>query len=80
MRKYNENNLLVAAFCNHCGKQLTVTNGMITEGIFSVEYPFGYFSNKDEEIHKMDLCEICYDNWIKDFSIPVTIANNTEIL
>ena len=55
-------------------------NGIITEGVFSIEYAFGYFSNKDEEIHKFDLCEECYDKWIKTFNIPVEIANNTELL
>lgn len=80
MRKYDDKNILVEAFCNCCKRKLSVTHGMITEGTFSVEYPFGYFSNKDEEIHKFDLCEECYDSWIKEFSIPVTIADNTEIL
>ncbi len=80
MRKYNEANRVMQAICNCCKKDLKVQNGIITEGVFSVEYAFGYFSNKDEEIHKFDLCEECYDKWIKTFNIPVEIANNTELL
>ena len=80
MRKYSENNQLTEAFCNCCKKNLEVQNGIITEGVFSVEYAFGYFSNKDEEIHKFDLCEKCYDVWIRKFEIPVDVVNNTELL
>lgn len=80
MRKYSETNLLLAASCNCCKKKLEVQNGIITEGVFNVEYAFGYFSTKDEEIHKFDLCEACYDKWIRTFEIPVEIADNTELL
>lgn len=80
MRKYSETNQLMEAVCNCCKKSLKVQNGIITEGVFSVEYAFGYFSSKDEEIHKFDLCEACYDKWIQTFEIPVDIANNTELL
>ena len=80
MRKYDESKQLMEATCNCCKKCLKIQNGIITEGVFSVEYAFGYFSNKDEEIHKFDLCEKCYDEWIKTFQIPVEIADNTELL
>lgn len=80
MRKYDENNQLVEANCNCCKKSLKIQNGIITEGVFSVEYAFGYFSRKDEEIHKFDLCETCYDEWINTFGIAPDIANNTELL
>jgi len=80
MRKYGENNQLLEATCNCCKRSLKIQNGIITEGVFSVEYAFGYFSRKDEEIHKFDLCEACYDGWVKSFKIPPDIANNTELL
>ena len=80
MRKYDENNQLVEANCNCCKKSLKIQNGIITEGVFSVEYAFGYFRKKDEEIHKFDLCEECYDEWTKTFQIAPDIVNNTELL
>ena len=80
MRKYDDNHQLKMAICNCCKKSLEIQNGIITEGVFSVEYAFGYFSRKDEEIHKFDMCENCYDEWIKNFEIPVDIVNNTELL
>lgn len=80
MRKYSDTDTLLAASCNCCKKNLDVQNGIITEGVFNVEYAFGYFSTKDEEIHKFDLCEACYDKWIKTFEIPIEIADNTELL
>lgn len=80
MRKYDEKHTLLEATCNCCKKSLKIQNGIITEGVFSVEYAFGYFSRKDEEIHKFDLCETCYDEWINTFGIAPDIANNTELL
>ena len=80
MRIYDKNNQLTEVICNCCSKKLEVKNGIITEGVFSVEYAFGYFSSKDEEIHKFDLCEKCYDERVKTFQIPVEIADNTELL
>lgn len=80
MRQYDENNKLLTADCNGCGKKLKVQKGIIEEGVFSASYAFGYFSTKDEEIHKFDLCEECYDKWIKSFQIPVEIGHKTELL
>ena len=80
MRKYSETGQLMEAVCNCCQRSLKIQNGIITEGVFSVEYAFGYFSRKDEEIHKFDLCEMCYDEWTKTFQIAPDIVNNTELL
>ena len=62
MRKYNKNtNELEAAVCNCCGKSMKIQNGMLLEGICSVDTTWGYFSGKDLEKHEFDLCEECYD-------------------
>ena len=50
MRKYNKNtNELEAAVCNCCGKSMKIQNGMLLEGICSVDTTWGYFSGKDLE-------------------------------
>ena len=67
-------------FCNGCGKKIVVENDIIKEGIFSIEYPFGYFSNKDGQIHQFDLCENCYDQIVEKFQIPCQVEENTEYL
>ena len=59
--------------CNCCGKELMVKGGIVREGVFSAEYSWGYFSEKDGETHSFDLCEECYDKWIGGFKIPVEI-------
>ncbi len=65
--------------CNCCGqereKEHELESSMIT-----IEIPWGYFSNKDGEIHKFTLCESCYDRWIQSFQIPVEIKERTEML
>ena len=43
------------------------------EGVFSVDYTWGYFSDKDGERHSFDLCESCYDELLRSFRIPAEI-------
>lgn len=82
MREFSEQRggTLQEVFCNCCGKKLNVTNGILTEGCISVEAPFGYFSRRDGQVHKFDLCEDCYDKWTAAFRIPVEIKEKTELL
>ena len=41
----------------------------------AVEKRWGYFSNKDNEVHRFDLCEECYDRMVSQFVIPVEKEN-----
>lgn len=59
--------------CNKCKREIEVVNGIPREDVFSTEKRWGYFSQKDNEIHRFDLCESCYDEWVKSFGIPVEI-------
>ena len=59
--------------CNQCGKEIPVVNGQAQEGVFSVDYTWGYFSEKDGERHSFELCEDCYDAMLKHFHIPAEI-------
>lgn len=75
-----EENALVAVYCNKCGKELKVTNNGVEEGVCSVTTQWGYFSNKDGEIHKFDLCEDCYDEFVKSFQIPAKVVEVNELI
>lgn len=57
--------------CNCCKKEIRIQNGIPEEEFLSIEKKWGYFSNKDNETHCFDLCEECYDRWIRTFEIPV---------
>ena len=59
--------------CNKCGKQLIEKNELLEADILSVDKRWGYFSDKDNEVHKFDLCEECYDEFVGTFQIPVEI-------
>lgn len=59
--------------CNQCGKEIPVVNGREAEGVFQVDYVWGYFSEKDGERHTFDLCEKCYDELLCGFQIPAEI-------
>lgn len=59
--------------CNQCGKEIEVVNGIAKEEVLTVEKQWGYFSDKDTELHQFDMCEQCYDKLISSFRIPVEI-------
>lgn len=66
--------------CNKCGKNIKYTEGVLKEDFFEATKDWGYFSNKDLETHKFNLCEKCYDNLVKEFVIPVLIIDKKEAL
>lgn len=69
MRQYKkeETEVIKKYICNRCGKEL------VQEDVLSVEKRWGYFSEKDNEIHRFDLCEQCYDEIVSTFQIPIEI-------
>jgi len=73
MRQYKiqETKEVVKIICNKCRKEILVDNGMLKEDVLSVEKRWGYFSDKDNEVHQFDLCEECYDSIVESFQIPV---------
>ena len=56
--------------CNQCGREI---NGRPEKEVLCVEHTWGYFSEKDGENHRFDLCEECYDRLLKGFLIPAEI-------
>ena len=69
--------------CNKCGQILKTEQQMGNangSSMITIEIPWGYFSGKDGEIHKIILCETCYDEWIRSFQVPVEIKENVELL
>ena len=79
MRK-EENGKLQQVICNGCGKELKIENEIVREGCFAADVRFGYFSRKDGLRHKFDLCEDCYDSWIRDFKKSPDISETTELV
>lgn len=82
MRKYSEETkkILLEMSCNKCGKKISVNNGIINEGVFTVTYGWGYFSEKDGQVHNFDLCEKCYDEYTKTFLEPIHVEERNEIV
>ncbi len=78
MRNYIDNEIKKIK-CNVCGNSLKIKEGILQEGCFHVDYPWGYFSDKDGMIHHFDICESCYNKWIKTFTIPVEEEESKEL-
>ena len=76
MRQYKkeETEVIEKYICNRCGKE------MVQEDVLAVDKRWGYFSNKDNEVHHFDLCENCYNEMIQQFNIPVDIEKRVELM
>ena len=80
MRRYRNGGMLETVICNNCGKKLVVENGILREGAISINHMCDYFSEKDGEVHRFDLCESCYDEITSQFRIPAERKGQTELL
>lgn len=65
--------------CNACGRTIVFDNGIMKEDVLKAVKEWGYFSNKDLEIHRFNLCEQCYDRIVSGFAIPVSVENVKEV-
>ena len=66
--------------CNKCGKVMKVENGILHEDGLFVTKDWGYFSEKDLQIHKFNLCEMCYDELIGGFIVPIDVSQKNAAL
>lgn len=82
MKKFTniKDNILKEFRCNNCGKIISFEGNNVMEDALEVTKSWGYFSKKDGEIHKFDLCENCYDQIVSKFKIKVEKINNSELL
>ena len=73
MRQYQkkETKEIKKIICNRCGREIQAENGQPTAGVFSVDYQWGYFSEKDNRRDHFDLCESCYDELTRNFKIKM---------
>lgn len=67
-------------FCNKCGKEIDYFQSSIRKDYVVLEKCWGYTSDKDGEIHRIVICEKCYDQFVKDLSIPPEISEMTELV
>lgn len=75
MRQYEmeETQTIKKIICNKCGKEILVKNSVPDADVLTVCKRWGYFSERDNEVHSFDLCEKCYDELVATFQIPIDI-------
>ena len=67
--------------CNACGKEQAVSTEGIQEEFLKIQKTWGYFSEKDGEVHRFSLCEACYDRILKQSSkYRITNSENQQKL
>ena len=73
MKKYElktvERNILTSTVCNKCGKEFSNEDGHGNGEIenFTVEYGWGSFLDMD--VFMFDLCDKCFNEFVKTFKI-----------
>ena len=80
MRKYGKTGKLETVICNMCGKKIVVKDGIVREGAAAFDHAWDYFSEKDGEIHRWDLCEECYDRMTGQFRIRPDVEELVEFI
>ena len=66
--------------CNKCGKKVEYTDDLLKEEFCEIIKEWGYFSRKDLEVHRFNLCEECYDSLVEGFEVPIEIEDKREAL
>ncbi len=66
--------------CNRCGRELRNENGILQEDGLFVTKEWGYFSEKDLQVHQFNLCETCYDHLVQEFVLPMEVREKTTPL
>ena len=68
-------------YCNCCGKMICLLSEKDRTSFLTVEKEWGYFSDKkDGRIHRMDICESCYEKMVEKFVIPPEEKQVTEFV
>lgn len=70
----------IIVFCNSCGREIKKENGILMEDVFEATKEWGYFSDRDTQIHHFIMCESCYNRLISGFKIPVEVRKKIEVL
>lgn len=75
MRQYKEQvkevKEIEKIICNKCGREIQVLGGVPQEDVLEVTKRWGYFSDKDNQVDRFDLCERCYDELVRSFKIQI---------
>lgn len=67
-------------YCNRCGKEISDMGRSLEGEGLHVEKHWGYFSKKDGEIHRFDLCENCYDRLVEEFVLVPEQEEETVLI
>ncbi len=67
-------------YCNGCGRRLCREGAPEQVDFLTIEKEWGYFSkNKDGQMHRLDLCEECYDRLVQQLFIAPESEEVTEL-
>lgn len=75
MRKFKkvaiEKDVVEEIYCNICGEEITKNIHSHFDDYLHIEKVWGYHSKKDGKKDDFDVCQRCYEEWIKTFKISI---------
>lgn len=75
MKKYKtiviEKTELDKVICNCCGEEIKKDKYGIMEDYITIKKTWSYNSSFDGQDHEFDVCNRCYEKWMKSFQINV---------
>lgn len=64
--------------CNMCGESIRQDEYGVFFDHLSVTKEWGYLSSNDGEVHKFDICDKCYADFINKFKINIFNTNDIK--
>ncbi len=70
-----EFNLETSVYCNKCKRKVYDIEEEMNLPYIEFDVSFSYPSKFDNEKHSFQMCEFCYENFISNMKLPVSINN-----
>lgn len=69
-------------YCNCCGKEIRIRENtqIALEDYVVIDKSWGYFSEKDGTRQKINICESCFEAWVKTFAVAPQESEELELL
>lgn len=64
-----ETEVISSVYCNVCGKEIRADDRGYYPDFVHIDKTWNYFSNKDGEVQKIDICEECWDRFTASFKL-----------
>ncbi|WP_105616628.1 hypothetical protein [Vallitalea okinawensis] len=65
-----------SVICNCCGREINKDQYGLMEDYITIKKTWGYNSAFDGQSHELDVCNDCYEKWIKSFKHKFSLKDD----